>query len=139
MVARLGDNYLTFTLNEKVTISNPEFILIAVHMTTNKKTACKLGTDLSSYPTRFNSFLVRVVDENATPLSAQLELDEYGFYRYFVYETADADTFNYNTVDSLDLETLTGLIEEGLINYLNVETSPEYYANLKQSIPHYGR
>lgn len=139
MIARLGDNYLTFTLNEKVTISNPEFLLIVEHMTTYKKTACKLGTDLSSYPTRFNSFLVRVVDEDPVELSAQLELHEYGFYRYFIYETADADTFNFNTVDSLDLETLTGLVEQGLINYLNVETSPEYYANLKQSIPHYGR
>jgi len=138
MVVRLGDNYLTFTLNEKVTLLDAEFILVFVNMTTNKKTACKLGIDLSGFPSRYNSFLVTVIP-NPLPLDNQIELHEYGFHRYFVYQTDNADTFDYNNVDTLDLETMTGLVEQGMFKYLSVESDPPYYANVKQSIPHYGR
>lgn len=137
MVIRLGQNFLTFTLNEKVTLTNPEFILILVNDFTYHKFACKLGTDLSSYTDRYNQFLV-TVNDSADPLLAEVDLHDYGFHKYYVYETADADTFDYNNVDTLDLDTMTGLVEQGKMEFLKPEIELPYYANVRTSINHYG-
>lgn len=138
MIIRSGENTLTFTLTEKVSISNPEFILIIINDFTYKKTACKLGTDLSSYTSRYNQFTVTVNDD-PTALNAEIGLHEYGFHKYYVYETADADTFDYANVDDLDIETMTGLIEQGKMNYLKPVDELPSYANVRNSIQHYVR
>jgi len=138
MTIRLGENYLFFTLNEKVTLSNPEFVLIATNDFTKKKVGCKLGTELSAYTDRFNEFLVTVKD-SPVPLDAELGLHEYGFHKYYIYEMADADTFDFDNIDTLDLNTLTGLVESGKMNYLKPLPELPHYKNTSSSIPHYGR
>lgn len=137
MVIRLGANHLVFTLNEKVTITSPEFVLILSNDMTNQQVGCKLGTDLSGFPTRFNQFNV-FVNDNPVALNSEIELADYGFHKYFVYEMADADTFDFAGVNSLDLETMEGLVEQGKIQYLTPEETIKYYANRRASIKSYG-
>lgn len=133
MLIRLGANYLAFTLTEKVTITSPDFILILVNDSTRKKAACKLGTNLSSYTSRYDRFLVTVKD-NPTALNSEIELDHYGWHKYFIYESEDASTFNYSGVDNLDLETMTGEVENGKIEYVGAVVDKPYYVNRKESV-----
>lgn len=137
MVIRLGSNNLVFTLDEKVTIASPEFVLIIQNDMTNQQVGCKLGTDLSGFPTRFNRFEV-FVNNNPTALDSEVELADYGFHKYFVYEIADADTFDFAGVNTLDLDTMTGLVEQGKIQYLTPEETIKYYANRRASLNSYG-
>lgn len=138
MIIRLGANHLVFTLNEKTTITSPEYILIIVSDLTNKQVGCKLGIDLSGFPTRFNRFHV-FVNENPIALNSEVELDNYGFHKYYVYEIADADTFDFAGVNNLDLDTMEGLVEQGKIKYLTPEEEIKHYADRRQSMNTYGR
>lgn len=127
---------VVLTLTEKVALTNPDFILILVNDNTGKKVGCKI-VDVSAYPERFNQFVVKV-QANPVALSGQVLLDDYGFYHYYTYEIANAATFNFATVDSLDLETMSGLLETGKVNYYVAPTSPDNYANTRSSIKSYG-
>ena len=125
-----GVNYLPFTLNESITIDSPEFVLILVHDDTKKKYACKLINDISEYTERYNQYLV-TVKTSANPLLSELNLETYGFHKYYVYEMADADSFDYNNVDDLVLSELEGEIEQGKIKYLKPSTTtPAFKENL---------
>ena len=132
MVIRIGINYPIFTLNEKVTLTDPEFILICKNYFTKKQSACKLGLDSSSDLTRYNQFELTVTSD-PNNLNSEIALDEFGFYKYFVYEIADADTFDFDNVDTLDLETMDGLVETGKILYENVPVERESYVNTTPS------
>lgn len=136
MVIQDGFNYLVFTLNEKVTLTNPGFVLVIKNDSTAKQVACKLGTDLSSYPTRFNRFVVNMV-ASPTPLNAEIYLSEHGWHTYFIYETLTPNAFDYAGVDNTDLSTLTGLVETGKIKHQKPETVITSYNTRRTSIKAY--
>lgn len=125
------------TLTENVSLTNPDYIFIFVNDNTGKKVACK-AVDVSAFPTRYNQFSI-TVKTNPAPLSGEVYLDNYGFFHYYAYEIASANAFNFNTVDTLDLETMTGLLEVGKMKYITTETAIPSYANTRSSIKSYGR
>lgn len=136
MTIRLGVNFLVFTLNEKVTLTNPGFILILKNDSTEKQVACKLGTELSEYTDRFNRFLV-TVKTSPTALNSEVNLDDYGWHSYFIYESESPNSFDYAGVDDIDLSTLTGLVERGKIKYLKVVEEIPTYTTRPTSIKAY--
>jgi len=66
-----------------------------------------------------------------------LEYD-FGFYHYYVYETADASTFDYTNIDTTDLRTLTGEVETGKMYYNTASPTHTYYKDTRSSIKTYG-
>lgn len=136
MVIQDGLNYLTFTLTEKVTLTNPGFVLVIKNDSTNKQVACKLVTDISSYPDRYNRYAV-TMEASPTPLTGEIYLEHHGWHKYYVYETLTPDTFDYAGVDNLDLSTLTGLVEHGKIKHQKPEVEIESYINRATSIKAY--
>ena len=99
MTLRLGINYPVFTLTEKTTIDDPNYVLVCRNYFTKKQTACKLGLDLSGYVGRFNQFELSVIND-PNPLNSEILLPEFGTYKYFVYEIADIDNFDFDNVSS---------------------------------------
>ena len=136
MLVYTGVNNLIFTLTEKAALTNPEFVLIIVNESTKKKVACKLGTDISSYPTRNNEFVV-TVNSSPDPLLAQVKLVNEGSHRYLVYEMADADTFDFSGVNTLDLQTLTGEVERGRMNHKVTHGETKKYKTTAESVKTY--
>lgn len=128
-----GANNIILTLNELKTLDTPEYVLILECIGTDRKTACKLGTELSEYPERFNKFLL-TVKANAEPLDSEVELLNEGSYKYFVYEMEDADSFEFDDVDDLDLEDMDGEVERGMMNYSSDPDVIAHYKNLPSSI-----
>jgi len=49
---------IVVTLNEKKTASNPTYVFTATNATTKQVVSFDLGTDLSSYPDRYNEFSI---------------------------------------------------------------------------------
>lgn len=136
MVIQDGLNYLTFTLNEKVTLTNPGFVLVVKNDSTGKQVACKLVTDISSYTDRFNMYAV-TMQASPTPLLGQIYLEHHGWHKYYVYETLTPNAFDYAGIDSVDLSTLTGLVEQGKLKHQKPETEIESYVNRPTSIKAY--
>lgn len=138
MLLQSGANSnVILTLNESKTLETPEYVIVFVCDHPNKKFACKLGTDNSDYPARANKFTITVT-EPADPLAAEVSLTNYGFYKYFVYEMADASTFDFTSIDETDLSTIDGEVERGKMKYITTADARAYYANLRQSVKTYG-
>ena len=137
MTLRLGINYPVFTLTEKTTIDDPNYVLVCRNYFTKKQTACKLGLDLSGYVGRFNQFELSVIND-PNPLNSEISLPEFGTYKYFVYEIADIDNFDFDNVNTLDLQTMTGLVESGRIKLESVPAQKKNYKNTSNSIVSYG-
>lgn len=131
-----GVNTVTVTLTEKVTITSPLFVFVFVNDNTGKKVACT-ATDTSANTTRYNRFSITV--GVSTPLQGKVLLDDYGFYHYYVYQTADASTFDYTNIDATDLRTLTGLVEEGKMYWKAPATSYNSYKDVRTSAKSYGQ
>jgi len=130
-----GNNVITVTVNEKITLINPEYIFIFVNSTTNKKFAC---TSLEIDSVDFKSIFNIEVGVNS-PLLNKVLLDDYGYYFYYIYETNNAAGFDYANVDSLDLRTMTGLLETGKMYWQAPSVTNNYYKDLKDSSVSYGQ
>lgn len=129
MILRDGENEITVTLTELTTIQNAEYVFVLFNYTTSRYSACKLGTDLSSYPLRYNKFSVTLTT-TPDPLSAELELDQAMTHQYFIYEMVDADTFDFNGIT--DHRTIDGLVEQGKVDYLVDSADVPYYKDLPE-------
>ena len=137
MVLSLGSNQIIVTLTELVTLENPEFVLIIVNDSSNKKVACKLGTELSQFTGRYNKFNL-TVKTDPNPLSAEISLVNPGDHKYYIYEIEDADSFDFENVNSLDLDTMDGQVERGICKFTQTPPVVKYYKNNKESVKTYG-
>ena len=133
-----GQNTVTVTLTEKVTIPNPKFVFVFVNDNTGRKVACT-STDLSINTVRYNQFKLDVVTTTPNPLINEVEFDDYGFYHYYIYEIDDATTFDYANINTTDLRTLTGLVETGKAYWSAPVTVNYYYKDIRTSIVTYGQ
>lgn len=131
-----GANSIILTLNDSITLSNPEYVIVFEEGHRGKKVACKLGTDLSDYPERFNKFTI-TLNADPDPLSAEVTLKDLS-YRYYVYEMADADSFDFEGIDDTDLDTIDGMVENGKAKYVTAETSHNSYKDRRESVESYG-
>lgn len=116
-----GENTVEVTIDEKITLTNPDIIFIFQNDTTFNKVGCLVGNDLSQYPEHGNIFLINNTT-NPDPERAEIEL-QMGKGKYWVYEIADASDFDFENIDTTGLTEL----ENGKYDYpLTVSSIPTY-------------
>lgn len=135
ILLEFGANTCDFTLEEKRTINNAEYVFVFVNDNTGRKIACT-STNTSTDVNVYDRFTITVAS-SAIPASGYITLDDYGFYHYYAYEIADASTFDYANIDTTDLRTLTGLVEVGKMFYKTSDPSNTYYKDIRTSIKTY--
>ena len=123
------NNFLVFTLTEKVTLNNPYYLFSFKHQVL-MSTVNFIASDVSGFPTRYNKFLITETTGTVNLTSGIVSLPETGFYEYAIYEQTSSS--------NLDISNTTGLLEIGMVK---VESNlPIYreYDNQSKTIITYG-
>lgn len=123
------NNFLVFTLSEKVTLTNPYYLFSFKHQVLMSSVNF-IASDVSSFPTRYNKFLITETTGTVNLTSGVVSLPETGFYEYAIYEQTSSS--------NLDTNNTTGLLEIGMVK---VESNlPIYneYDNQSKTIITYG-
>lgn len=102
-----GINTFIVTVSEKVTISNPYYLIRIVHDQTNNEFSC-IAPDTSDYTSRYNRFQIT---QMTTPdnTDAEINVDESGLFHYYIYEQSSSTNLNYLNA--------TGLLEVGKLTF----------------------
>lgn len=112
-----GINTFVVTVSEKVTISNPYFLLRIVHDQTHQEFVC-LVADTSAYPSRYNRFQV-LQGAAPVPLSGEVYVTESGLFHYYIYEQTSSSNLDYTATQ--------GLLEVGKLTFTATLTSDTTY------------
>ena len=123
------NNFLIFTLSEKVTLTNPYYLFSFKHQVLMSSVNF-IASDVSGFPTRDNKFLITETTVTVNLTSGVVSLPETGFYEYAIYEQTSSS--------NLDISNTTGLLEIGMVK---VESNlPIYreYDNQSKTIITYG-
>jgi len=123
------NNFLVFTLSEKVTLTNPYYLFTFKHQVLMSSVNF-IASDVSGFPTRYNKFLITETTGTVNLTSGVVSLPETGFYEYAIYEQTSSS--------NLDISNTTGLLEIGMVK---VESNlPIYreYDNQSKTIITYG-
>ena len=100
------NNFLIFTLSEKVTLTNPYYLFSFKHQVLMSSVNF-IASDVSGFPTRFNKFLITETTGSVNLTSGVVSLPETGFYEYAIYEQTSSSNLN--------LANVTGLLEIGMV------------------------
>jgi len=112
-----GINTLVVTVSEKVTISNPYYLLRIVHDQTNNEFAC-LVSDSSTETERYNRFQV-LQGASPDPLDGEINITESGLFHYYIYEQTSSTNLDYTATQ--------GLLEVGKLTFaLTVTADTDY-------------
>lgn len=123
-------------VEESRTIQDPDFIFVFISDLTGKKVACGASGDLvDDFWTQFN---ITVQASGEDPELAQISLDHYGEYHYYVYESSDMTAFDFVNIDTTDIRDLTGLLNEGKMKYFPPDSTDNYYKDVSSSVKAYG-
>ena len=123
------NNFLIFTLSEKVTLTNPYYLFSFKHQVLMSSVNF-IASDVSGFPTRYNKFLITETTGTVNLTSGVVSLPETGFYEYAIYEQTSSS--------NLDVSNTIGLLEIGMVK---VESNlPIYreYDNQSKTIITYG-
>lgn len=123
------NNFLIFTLSEKVTLTNPYYLFSFKHQVLMSSVNF-IASDVSGFPTRYNKFLITETTGTVNLTSGVVSLPETGFYEYAIYEQTSSN--------NLDISNTSGLLEIGMVK---VESNlPIYreYDNQSKTIITYG-
>lgn len=123
------NNFLIFTLSEKVTLTNPYYLFSFKHQVLMSSVNF-IASDVSGFPTRYNKFLITETTGTVNLTSGVVSLPETGFYEYAIYEQTSSSNLNVSNT--------TGLLEIGMVK---VESNlPIYreYDNQSKTIITYG-
>jgi len=113
-------NGCVFTLNEKTTISNPNYLLELYSNANHSSKVLALSGDLSSDTTRYNKYSITEVYLSGESLStAEVNLEP-GTYDYFAWQA---------TGTSLSLSAATSIVESGKLTVLGTGTTSTTYTN----------
>jgi hypothetical protein len=123
------NNFLVFTLTEKVTLSNPYYLFSFKHQVLMSSVNF-IASDVSSFPTRFNKFLITETTGTVNLTSGIVSLPETGFYEYSIYEQTSSS--NLNT------DNATGLLEIGMVKVESPVPVINAYDNQNKTIITYG-
>ena len=96
---------IVVTLKEKTTLTNPYYLMVCEHITTKDQVIFILGSDLSSYPDRYNEFVITVSRFTTT-----------GQYLYKIYEQASSSNLD---------PTGLNMVENGRLQF--VDSTPVGY------------
>jgi hypothetical protein len=97
-IARGANSILVMTLNEKQTLANPTFLFRFINEAANTE-KCFISTDLSSYPERYNRFLITEVSSGENLTSGVVTLTE-GIHEYRVYEQTSTTNLLWQMADN---------------------------------------
>jgi len=123
------NNFLVFTLTEKVTLSNPYYLFSFKHQVLMSSVNF-IASDVSSFPTRFNKFLITETTGTVNLTSGIVSLPETGFYEYSIYEQTSSSNLN--------VDNATGLLEIGMVKVESPVPVINAYDNQNKTIITYG-
>ena len=123
------NNFLIFTLSEKVTLTNPYYLFSFKHEVLMSSVNF-IASDVSGFPTRFNKFLITETTGSVNLTSGVVSLPETGFYEYAIYEQTSSSNLN--------LANVTGLLEIGMVKVESTLPIYNEYDNQSKTIITYG-
>ena len=123
------NNFLIFTLSEKVTLTNPYYLFSFKHQVLMSSVNF-IASDVSGFPTRFNKFLITETTGSVNLTSGVVSLTETGFYEYAIYEQTSSSNLNVANV--------TGLLEIGMVKVESTLPIYNEYDNQSKTIITYG-
>jgi hypothetical protein len=117
-------NNVVVTLTENSTVTNPIYLFLFTNQTSNVPYYF-IGTDTSSYKTRYNKFSI-IEKVSANTLNGEVTLGFNGYYNYKVYQTSLANTSGLTTAaDAVTFITKT--VEVGVVDVvLDAQATTEY-------------
>ena len=124
------NNFLIFTLSEKVTLTNPYYLFTFKHQVLMSSVNF-IASDVSGFPTRFNKFLITETTGSVNLTSGVVSLPETGFYEYAIYEQTSSSNLNVANV--------TGLLEIGMVKVESTLPIYNEYDNQSKTIITYGQ
>jgi hypothetical protein len=123
------NNFLIFTLSEKVTLTNPYYLFTFKHQVLMSSVNF-IASDVSGFPTRYNKFLITETTGSVNLTSGVVSLPETGFYEYAIYEQTSSSNLNVANV--------TGLLEIGMVKVESTLPIYNEYDNQSKTIITYG-
>lgn len=123
------NNFLIFTLSEKVTLTNPYYLFSFKHQVLMSSVNF-IASDVSGFPTRFNKFLITETTGSVNLTSGVVSLPETGFYEYAIYEQTSSSNLN--------IANVTGLLEIGMVKVESTLPIYNEYDNQSKTIITYG-
>ena len=123
------NNFLVFTLTEKVTLNNPYYLFSFKHQVL-MSTVNFIASDVSGFPTRYNKFLITETTGVTNLTSGIVSLHETGFYEYAIYQQTSSSNLNVANAE--------GLLEIGMIKVESPIPVVNAYDNQNKTIITYG-
>ena len=129
IINKNSNNYLIFTLSEKVTLTNPYYLFSFKHQV-EMNPINFIAFDTSLYKERYNKFLITETTGTTTLTSGIVSLAETGFYEYAIYEQTSSS--------NLDLNQTGNLLEIGMVKVNSDKPIYKEYDNEPKTIKTYG-
>ena len=129
IINKNSNNYLIFTLSEKVTLTNPNYLFSFKHQV-EMNPINFITFDVSLYKDRYNKFLITETTGTTTLTSGIVSLAETGFYEYAIYEQVSST--------NLDLTQTGNLLEIGMVKVNSNKPIYIEYDNEPKTIKTYG-
>jgi len=123
------NNFLVFTLTEKVTLNNPYYLFSFKHQVL-MSTVNFIASDVSGFPTRYNKFLITETTGTVNLTSGVVSLPETGFYEYAIYQQTSSSNLNVANAE--------GLLEIGMVKVESPLPVVNAYDNQNKTIITYG-
>lgn len=123
------NNFLIFTLSEKVTLTNPYYLFSFKHQVLMSSVNF-IASDVSGFPIRYNKFLITETTGTVNLTSGVVSLPETGFYEYAIYEQTSSSNLN--------VANITGLLEIGMVKVESNVPIYNEYDNQNKTIITYG-
>jgi hypothetical protein len=123
------NNFLVFTLTEKVTLNNPYYLFSFKHQVL-MSTVNFIASDVSGFPTRYNKFLITETTGVTNLTSGIVSLPETGFYEYSIYQQTSSSNLNVANAE--------GLLEIGMLKVESPIPVINAYDNQNKTIITYG-
>ena len=112
-------NDVVVTLTEKRTLQSPYYLFRFVNDLSKSEYLC-IAADISSYPSRYNEFIIKTMVNTPNPLVGEIKPIGYGFYHYYIYEQTSATNLDYTQA--------TTLLEVGKMNFITPAQAKITYA-----------
>ena len=113
-------NNVALTLNEKCTLSTPDFLFVFQNDET-RDSYTFVASDTSIYPGRYNLFAIIEKAAPTNPLAGEVNLPLVGFYTYVIYEQ--------NNPTNLDPLLTSGVVEVGKVQVVEAPPSDSEFNN----------
>jgi hypothetical protein len=123
------NNFLVFTLSEKVTLTNPYYLFSFKHQVLMSSVNF-IAADVSGFPDRFNKFLITETTGTTLLTSGVVSLPETGFYEYTIYEQTSSTNLN--------VENTTNILEIGMVKVNSDLPIVNAYDNQNKTVITYG-